>query len=616
MRVGFSQHFTKIIVLLVMLATLLPVSGSIQVSAPEVAQAQGVNLITNPRFDTTWYGKTGIDGQIPIGWQLWANGQPPATDVNQFLPYTRSAPASWVLKGGYVAWTAGGYQTVTVEQGQTYRFTIYAFLWACDDLEYSCTGPTGRSTDTSFNSRVKVGIDPLGGTDPSSANILWTGLVDAPDAFFPQTVDAIAQGGQITVFFYTTVSHAPALRETFWDDASLVQLGEGEGTPLNSGASTGDGEEVTVVEPPSTVPFVTPQQAQADGSVVHIVAEGDTFDSIYVAYRYLGISRDDILSANDWDEPPRWILLGDRITIMPPGSVDPVTGQLLTRSSGASTGGTTSSTTDEDTSDTTDTDTDTGGSSSNTDDSFDVQKGGSLPQGSSGDFFNIKRTFPPPNAATANRDSTIHLTHHLANNTTPDAAQHAAFIFDATVWNISHHNRVYINDPVTLRYRQQLSTGEVCLFFYEDVDTDFVVTIDEPILTDGSFLLNGQQHDIDDQTGITCVLDVVAGNIEIEATIPDGYDALGGQKLNVQVLPEQQVIIPFALTSKPLPQISNGNVSNLTSEDDVVSVIIEEVSEDRSVFEQVLERSAFIIMGLAVFIGFVGGLTVWRFTRI
>lgn len=620
MRVAVSQHFTKIIVLLVMFVTLLPVSGSIQVSEPEVAQAQGANLITNPRFDTTWYGKEGIDGQVPTGWELWANGQPPATDVNQFLPYTRSAPASWILKGGYVAWTAGGYQTVTVTQGQTYRFTIYAFLWACDDLEFSCTGPEGRSTDPAFNSRVKVGIDPLGGTDPNSANILWTQLADAPDAFFPQTVDAIAEAGQITVFFYTTVSHAPALRETFWDDASLVQLGEGEGIPLNSGASTDGEDEDTTVDPPSTVPFVTPQQAQADGSVVHIVAEGDTFDSIYVAYRYLGITRDDILDANGWEEPPRWILLGDRIIIMPPGSVDPTTGQLLT---GTSTGGTSSTTTDtSDTTDTTDTDTDTdtdtGGSDVDTDDDFDIQKGGSLPRGSSDGFFNVRWTFPPPTVATANRDGTVFLTHHLANNTTPDAAQHAAFIFNRvleSIWNISWFNRVYSSDPSAGRYQQQ-STGEVCLFFYEDADMDFLVTTDESMLTNGSFVLNGQEYTIDAETGISCAFDVTAGHVEIAANIPDGYYALGGQKLWVQVIPQQQIMVPFALTTNPLPQLAGENLSNITSDEDVVSVIIEEASEDRSVFEQVLDHSAFIIMGLGVLIGFIGGFTVWRFSRI
>lgn len=321
MRIGISPSFKKISIIVIILAMSLPVLVLPEFNESKPVEAQGANLITNPRFDTTWYGKDGVDGQIPIGWNLWANGQPPATDINQFLPYTRSAPASWILKGGYVQWTGGGYQTVSVEQGQNYRFTIYAFLWSCNDLEFSCTGPEGRSTDPSYNNRVKVGIDPLGGTDANSANIVWSSLADAPDAFFPQTVEAAAQASQITVFFYTTVSSAPALRENFFDDASLVQIGDSGG---------GDPANTPTPEPPKTVPFVTAQQAQADGSVVHVVAEGDTFDSIYVAYRNLGVTRDDILSLNGWEDPPRWIILGDRIRILPAGSVDPNTGQLLT----------------------------------------------------------------------------------------------------------------------------------------------------------------------------------------------------------------------------------------------------------------------------------------------
>ena len=635
MRVGFSQHFTKIIVLTVMLATLLPVSGSIELSAPKEAQAQGSNLITNPRFDTTWYGKDGVDGQIPIGWNLWANGQPPATDINQFLPYTRSAPASWILKGGYVQWTGGGYQTVTVEQGQTYRFTIYAFLWSCNDLEFSCTGPEGRSSDGSFNNRVKVGIDPLGGTDANSANVLWSQLADAPDAYFPQTIDAVAEAGQITVFFYTTVSSAPALRENFFDDASLVQLGEGEGAPLNAGAATTT-EEETVVEPPQTVPFVTAQQAQADGSVVHVVAEGDTFDSIYVAYRYLGISRDQILSLNAWEEPPRWIVLGDRIKILPAGSVDPNTGQLLTspssNTSTSTTGTETSSTADtsdvetDDEADTeTDTNSDSSESNSSSADTFDIQKGGSLPSGSSNDFFSIKQTFPPPEVAAANGDGTVYLTHHLTKNTPFDAAQsHAAFVFEgllnhffAPIWNILQNIRVYINSGMPSYGGQQVSTGEVCVFFYDDADMDLVATTDETVLTIGAFLLNSERYDIDSETGMTCTTtEITTEAAEIEAIPPDGYTVIYGSTLQVQVVPNQSVVVPFALTTNSLPEISAENVANLTSEDDVVSVIIEETSESRSVFEQVLDNSAFIIMGFAILIGFIGGFTVWRFSRI
>ncbi len=322
MRVGI-----KVFITLLMMILLVLLVGSFNLSRTPVVQAQGTNLLQNPRFDPTgWYTKEGVDGQIPGGWDIWGDGVTAATDYNQFLPYTRSAPGSWVLKGGFVAWTGGGLQSVTVVPGTVYRFTIYGFVWTCNDMDFSCTGPEGRSSDTSFGGRVKVGVDPTGGTNALAGTVLWTTPQDAYDAFYPLTVDVTAETTQLTVFFYSTVSVAPALRETYWDDASLVALPEGEGSPINGGGSApGD----PTAEPPQTVPFVSPQSAQPDGSVVHVVGEGDTFDSVYVAYREFGVTRADILALNGWDEPPRWIFPGESIRIMPPGSVDPVTGQLL-----------------------------------------------------------------------------------------------------------------------------------------------------------------------------------------------------------------------------------------------------------------------------------------------
>lgn len=322
----------KLILVLVVMLAVVPVAVN---DTAHVAQAQGNNLLQSPQFTGgNWYTLDGIDGQLPGGWSLWANGQKPASDYNQFLPYTRSAPGSWEMRGGYVAWTGGGYQQVNgVTPNVTYRFTIYAFAWTCNDIAFSCTDANGRTSDKSFNSRIKVGIDPTGGTDPNSGNIVWSGLGESYDTFSAFTVDAIATNTTITVFTYNTVSEPPpALRQMFWDDASLVALGEGEGNPGNPGAGGDSGNgDVVLNAPDQTVPFVQAQSAQPDGSVVHTVVEGDTINSIYVAYRYLGITRESFYQLNGWgEEPPGVIFVGEQIQILPPGSVDPTTGQLLT----------------------------------------------------------------------------------------------------------------------------------------------------------------------------------------------------------------------------------------------------------------------------------------------
>ncbi|MBI5930897.1 MAG: LysM peptidoglycan-binding domain-containing protein [Chloroflexi bacterium] len=319
------KNWHKAVVVMLLMAVMLMAYAGF---APKrEAAAQGSNILLNPSFGETWYGATGVDGQIPTSWNLWASGQKPATDRYVDSAFTRTPPA-WIMKGGFVQWTAGGYQSVAVENGATYRFSIYALVYVCNDLATSCIGNgVPRTSQQAIGSKVKVGIDPTGGTDPASGNIVWSGLTSPYDKFAEVAVEAQARAGTITVFTFNSVDSVPNLRETVWDDASLVKT---------TAATTGTPGATVAPPPPAGVPFVSPQAARPDGSVVHTVTEGDTFSSILVAYRSLGVTRDMILAANGWDLPPQIIVPGQEIIILPPGSVNPTTGQVISLPGGGS----------------------------------------------------------------------------------------------------------------------------------------------------------------------------------------------------------------------------------------------------------------------------------------
>ena len=320
--------FIKVAITILAAVLIVPMLGVFIFSARPTS-AQGTNLLQDPSFSGgAWYTKAGVDGQIPPGWDIWSSAQlNPVSDFNQFLPHARSAPSSWVIRTGSVLLTGGGFYPVAVTPGTVYRFTIYVFVHSCNDPQFSCIGPDGRKSDRTLGSRVKIGVDPTGGTNATAATVFWTAPQEAYDAFFSITLDVTATAGQLTLFTYSTLSTPAWLNEAYWDDASFVALAAGDGNPINGGSVPAGATAVPPV--PQTVPFVSAQQAQADGSVVHTVSEGDTFDSIYVAYRHLGIDRASILALNGWEEPPRWILVGEKIKILPPGSVDPATGRLL-----------------------------------------------------------------------------------------------------------------------------------------------------------------------------------------------------------------------------------------------------------------------------------------------
>jgi LysM repeat protein len=115
-----------------------------------------------------------------------------------------------------------------------------------------------------------------------------------------------------------------ALNNVYWDQISLTR----GGTASQPGGTPGS---TVVPTPPAEVPFVVPQGVRPDGSIIHIVQEGDTLSSIAFAYyEDYGTTVALIAEFNEGIQPnTRFLTIGQEIIILPPGSVDPATGQLL-----------------------------------------------------------------------------------------------------------------------------------------------------------------------------------------------------------------------------------------------------------------------------------------------
>jgi LysM repeat protein len=91
------------------------------------------------------------------------------------------------------------------------------------------------------------------------------------------------------------------LNHVYWDNVSL-RAGVGSG-----------GAAVPTVR--RDVPFVTPQGAQPDGSIIHVVQEGDTLASIAVAY---GITLTELRRLNNIPPEEFVIRIGQRLIIKTP----------------------------------------------------------------------------------------------------------------------------------------------------------------------------------------------------------------------------------------------------------------------------------------------------------
>lgn len=292
------------------------IAGSLWASNQAAWAQDGANLLKNGSFEPPYYGQGASTRTVPDGWTLTvSSGSPvafPHSDQTQVL----DGSVSWNLNQGYVAFTATGYQQVSglnVDDGV--KFTAYGWVYTCDDTVTSCVipDPPYRESDPAAGASLRVGIDPEGGIDPNASSVKWSTPTSPYDRWAEMSVAANAKSGTVTVFVYMTQTTGLALNHVYWDNASLVRT---EVAP--------DATEV-----PAFVPFVEPQNVRADGSIIHVVQANDTLSSIAFAYEEYGVTNESIAELNGIKPNTRFLQIGQELIILPPGSVDPATGQLV-----------------------------------------------------------------------------------------------------------------------------------------------------------------------------------------------------------------------------------------------------------------------------------------------
>jgi len=206
--------------------------GIVLVVAALPVQAQGQNLLTNPGFEGSFTAFT--DGvptrQVAQGWFPWYTGGGqsasenvypeyyPGSDVSNGLgePRIRSGNEAQQYFSYYATHDAGIYQRVTgITVGAQLRFSAYIYVWSSNfnDLDKS-EDPGGVV--------VQVGIDPTGGSDAASSDIIWSSPVVQYDAYNESSVTATAAGTAVTVFVRSTVSTPIQNNNVYVDDASLT----------------------------------------------------------------------------------------------------------------------------------------------------------------------------------------------------------------------------------------------------------------------------------------------------------------------------------------------------------------------------------------------------------
>ena len=289
------------------------------------------NALQNPSFEEGSFGpytqRRGGEKPIylPGAWNYWLNSNTQNQYYNRadkvsIFPHPGPGPNPYDggralnVDCGFVTCAVAIYQQVGgVIPGQAVNASAWSQVKACN-----LGGGTSCGSAVESGSQTRIGIDPAGGTDPNNAAIVWSAWVQPHDQWKQNSVTATATGSTVTLFLYSTQQNFADLNKTYWDAAVLSGGGAGSAAPGVGGTPAA----TATPTPPPYVPFVAPQGAQSDGSIIHTVGAGDTIDSIAVAY---GVTRAQIMELNKITDP-RIISLGQKLIITTPAaSAQPTT---------------------------------------------------------------------------------------------------------------------------------------------------------------------------------------------------------------------------------------------------------------------------------------------------
>lgn len=170
-------------------------------SASDLSYVTNVNMITNSGFEL---------GSLS-GWSTYGTVESPHSGTWFGIPpYTGSWFVGNAANGGTKS--GGLYQRIAITNGLQYQ----AKVWSC----------IMRADNPSDSAQSKIGIDPTGGTNPTSANVRWSSVDTQATDYATvwrqlSTPVVTSAGGYVTVFLDVYQINSSGWHINCFDDAEL-----------------------------------------------------------------------------------------------------------------------------------------------------------------------------------------------------------------------------------------------------------------------------------------------------------------------------------------------------------------------------------------------------------
>lgn len=185
--------------------------------AISAVSAQTENLLIDPGFEGEVYNVISIDPaddtrfHVPSGWSggIVPNAGGP--------PWINAHPSGFPHSAGFKI--QGGRSYHMARGGATFTAYVYQQVYVQPDSPLN--GGAWAYIENNNGGRVRAGIDPTGGADPFSPNIVWSGWTTARNGWVQVSASTTAQGGVATLFLYATQDTPADPNGVYWDDAYL-----------------------------------------------------------------------------------------------------------------------------------------------------------------------------------------------------------------------------------------------------------------------------------------------------------------------------------------------------------------------------------------------------------
>jgi len=226
----WGHYFLRLGLLISLLALLGPRAA--------LAAPSG-NVLSNPDFEQD-ARRTSLSSWVAAGWYPWFH-------IDRSSPYSREPEFGQITNrqrhngeraerwfNSYGLHDAGLFQQASVPAGSYLTFSIWAISW-------SSAKDVWAQSDSHYNKWV--GIDPTGGIDPFSPNVVWSDVNREMDQWVQLTVSTTAKASTVTVFVRGKPDFAVKHNDIVVDEASLTYdtAGATNSTPATTIAAPAPG---------------------------------------------------------------------------------------------------------------------------------------------------------------------------------------------------------------------------------------------------------------------------------------------------------------------------------------------------------------------------------------